>query len=52
MVQASRGGDAAEFLARWHEVKAVVFDIVLRMGGSISPPEAWLGVLTRDELLK
>src|SRR5947209_6314194 len=25
------GGDAADFLARWHEVNAVVFDIVLRM---------------------
>jgi FAD/FMN-containing dehydrogenase len=26
----------AEFMARWHDVNAVVFDIVLRMGGSIS----------------
>src|ERR1700739_1171978 len=30
------GADPADFLARWHEVNAVVFDIVLRMGGSIS----------------
>jgi FAD/FMN-containing dehydrogenase len=26
----------ADFIARWHDVNAVVFDIVLRMGGSIS----------------
>jgi FAD/FMN-containing dehydrogenase len=43
------GGDAAAFLARWHEVNAVVFDIVLRMGGSISA-EHGIGVLKRDEL--
>jgi len=43
------GGDAADFLARWHEVNAVVFDIVLRMGGSISA-EHGIGVLKRDEL--
>src|ERR1700709_1421977 len=43
------GGNAADFLARWHEVNAVVFAIVLRMGGSISA-EHGIGVLKRDEL--
>ena len=43
------GGDPADFLARWHEVNAVVFDIVLRMGGSISA-EHGIGVLKREEL--
>jgi len=43
------GGDTADFMSRWHEVNAVVFDIVLRMGGSISA-EHGIGVLKRDEL--
>jgi D-lactate dehydrogenase (cytochrome) len=43
------GGNAADFLARWHEVNAVVFEIVMRMGGSISA-EHGIGVLKRDEL--
>ncbi|MBU6458378.1 MAG: FAD-binding oxidoreductase, partial [Bradyrhizobium sp.] len=43
------GGNAADFLARWHEVNAVVFGIVMRMGGSISA-EHGIGVLKRDEL--
>jgi len=43
------GGDTADFMARWHEVNKVVFDIVLRMGGSISA-EHGIGVLKRDEL--
>jgi FAD/FMN-containing dehydrogenase len=43
------GGNAADFLGRWHEVNAVVFEIVLRMGGSISA-EHGIGVLKRDEL--
>ncbi len=43
------GADAADFLARWHEVNKVVFDIVLAMGGSISA-EHGIGVLKRDEL--
>ncbi len=43
------GGKAADFLARWHEVNAAVFEIVLRMGGSISA-EHGIGVLKRDEL--
>lgn len=41
--------DTADYLARWHEVNAVVFEIVLRMGGSISA-EHGIGVLKRDEL--
>src|SRR4030081_2615668 len=43
------GADTADFMARWHEVNAVVFEIVLRMGGSISA-EHGIGVLKRDEL--
>jgi FAD/FMN-containing dehydrogenase len=43
------GGNAADFLARWHEVNEVVFAIVLKMGGSISA-EHGIGVLKRDEL--
>jgi D-lactate dehydrogenase (cytochrome) len=43
------GGETADFMSRWHEVNAVVFDIVRRMGGSISA-EHGIGVLKRDEL--
>jgi D-lactate dehydrogenase (cytochrome) len=43
------GGNAADFLARWHDVNAVVFEIVMRMGGSISA-EHGIGVLKRGEL--
>jgi D-lactate dehydrogenase (cytochrome) len=43
------GANMQDFLARWHEVNAVVFDIVMRMGGSISA-EHGIGVLKRDEL--
>ena len=43
------GANMADFLSRWHEVNAVVFAIVLRMGGSISA-EHGIGVLKRDEL--
>jgi D-lactate dehydrogenase (cytochrome) len=43
------GADTADFLSRWHEVNAVVFEIVLRMEGSISA-EHGIGVLKRDEL--
>lgn len=43
------GADTADYLARWHEMNAVVFAIVLRMGGSISA-EHGIGVLKRDEL--
>jgi FAD/FMN-containing dehydrogenase len=42
-------GNTADFMARWHDVNAVVFAIVLRMGGSISA-EHGIGVLKRDEL--
>ena len=43
------GGDSRGFSRRWHEVNAVVFEIVLRIGGSISA-EHGIGVLKRDEL--
>jgi FAD/FMN-containing dehydrogenase len=43
------GGNAADFLDHWHAINAVVFEIVLRMGGSISA-EHGIGVLKRDEL--
>jgi FAD/FMN-containing dehydrogenase len=43
------GANSADFLGRWHEVNEVVFEIVLRMGGSISA-EHGIGVLKRDEL--
>ncbi|MDA9437174.1 FAD-binding oxidoreductase [Bradyrhizobium sp. CCBAU 51627] len=43
------GANTADYLARWHEVNAVVFEIVLRMGGSISA-EHGIGMLKRDEL--
>jgi FAD/FMN-containing dehydrogenase len=43
------GGDTANFMGRWHEVNEVVFEIALRMGGSISA-EHGIGVLKRDEL--
>jgi FAD/FMN-containing dehydrogenase len=43
------GGNTAGFMDRWHEVNKVVFDIVLKMGGSISA-EHGIGVLKRDEL--
>jgi FAD/FMN-containing dehydrogenase len=43
------GGNTADFMSRWHEVNDVVFEIVLRMGGSISA-EHGIGVLKRDEL--
>jgi FAD/FMN-containing dehydrogenase len=43
------GARSADFLARWRDVTAVVFEIVLKMGGSISA-EHGIGVLKRDEL--
>ena len=45
------GARSADFLARWHDVNAAVFEIVLRMGGSISA-EHGIGVLKRDELVE
>jgi FAD/FMN-containing dehydrogenase len=43
------GADKAAFLKRWHDVNAVVFDVVLKYGGSISA-EHGIGVLKRDLL--
>jgi FAD/FMN-containing dehydrogenase len=43
------GANTVDFLGQWHAVNAVVFEIVLRMGGSISA-EHGIGVLKRDEL--
>jgi len=43
------GSNTADFLDRWHEVNAIVFDIVSRLGGSISA-EHGIGVLKRDAL--
>jgi D-lactate dehydrogenase (cytochrome) len=43
------GADTADFMRQWHTVNATVFEIVLRMGGSISA-EHGIGVLKRDEL--
>ena len=43
------GGSTADFMARWHDVNAVVFDIVLRMGGSISA-EHGIGQLKAADL--
>jgi D-lactate dehydrogenase (cytochrome) len=45
------GAGKDEFLARWAEVNAVVFDIVTKLGGSISA-EHGVGVMKRDELPK
>jgi len=43
------GSDKKAFLARWDEVNKVVFDIVLKHGGSISA-EHGVGVMKRDIL--
>jgi FAD/FMN-containing dehydrogenase len=43
------GSGTADFIARWHDVNAVVFDIVLRMGGSISA-EHGIGQLKAADL--
>ena len=43
------GADKAEFLKRWDEVNAVVFDVVKKYGGSISA-EHGIGVMKRDLL--
>jgi D-lactate dehydrogenase (cytochrome) len=45
------GADKAEFLARWHDMNAVVHAVVARHGGSISA-EHGIGVLKRDELTR
>ena len=41
--------DKAEFLERWHDVNKVVFDVVLKYGGSISA-EHGIGIMKRDLL--
>ena len=41
------GADKAEFLKRWDDVNAVVFDVVAKHGGSISA-EHGIGVIKRD----
>ena len=41
--------DKAEFLERWHDVNMVVFDVVLKYGGSISA-EHGIGIMKRDLL--
>ena len=41
--------DKAAFLERWHDVNAVVFDVVLKYGGSISA-EHGIGVMKRELL--
>jgi FAD/FMN-containing dehydrogenase len=45
------GADKADFLGRWDEVNAVVFDVVAKHGGSISA-EHGIGVIKRDLLPK
>jgi FAD/FMN-containing dehydrogenase len=41
--------DKAAFLERWHDVNMVVFDVVLKYGGSISA-EHGIGIMKRDLL--
>jgi D-lactate dehydrogenase (cytochrome) len=43
------GADKAEFLKRWYDVNAVVFDVVKKYNGSISA-EHGVGVMKRDLL--
>ncbi len=45
------GADKAQFLARWDEVNAVVFEVVKKFGGSISA-EHGVGVMKRGILPK
>jgi FAD/FMN-containing dehydrogenase len=45
------GADKADFLKRWGEVNAVVFEVVAKHGGSISA-EHGIGVIKRDLLPK
>jgi D-lactate dehydrogenase (cytochrome) len=45
------GADKNEFLARWDDVNAVVFEVVMKYGGSISA-EHGVGVMKRDKLPK
>jgi FAD/FMN-containing dehydrogenase len=43
------GADPKQFLARWDEINAVVFEVVKKLGGSISA-EHGVGVMKRDFL--
>jgi D-lactate dehydrogenase (cytochrome) len=43
------GADKAAFLDRWHDVNTVVFEVVLKYGGSISA-EHGIGIMKRDLL--
>jgi FAD/FMN-containing dehydrogenase len=43
------GADKEQFLDRWHDVNHVVFEVVLRYGGSISA-EHGIGIMKRDLL--
>jgi D-lactate dehydrogenase (cytochrome) len=45
------GADKAAYLDRWHDVNAVVFEVVAKHGGSISA-EHGIGVIKRDLLPK
>ena len=45
------GADKAAYLARWHDVNTVVFEVVAKYGGSISA-EHGIGVVKRDLLPK
>jgi FAD/FMN-containing dehydrogenase len=45
------GADKAAYLERWHDVNAVVFEVVAKHGGSISA-EHGIGVIKRDLLPK
>ena len=47
--QPKDGGSTEDFMARWHDLNAVVFDIVIRMGGSISA-EHGIGQLKAADL--
>jgi FAD/FMN-containing dehydrogenase len=46
-----QGTDGASFLTRWHEIGAVVYEVVGRLGGSISA-EHGVGQMKRDLLPK
>ncbi|TNE61282.1 MAG: FAD-binding oxidoreductase [Alphaproteobacteria bacterium] len=46
-----KGGDKQAFLAQWEAMNAMVHDIVVSMGGSISA-EHGIGTLKRDELTR
>jgi FAD/FMN-containing dehydrogenase len=50
-VMQPEGADKAQFLARWDEVNAVVFEVVKKYGGSISA-EHGVGVMKRGILPK